>query len=182
MATPVHQTVRLGPGKHNTPRGSMCVMELASILAGEEFTDAPQCADPALAAFLRALNDHLPHDRRQELRPYAAAVVGTAGPPEVSRARWRRCMRYASGREDGLRARLGLMRNCGVLAALRPSVYAPIWAVQAVFERNDPIVGFDLLDELIDLGRSPGPWSPAALMPPPRRLQLDDDRALMASR
>jgi hypothetical protein len=83
-------------------------------------------------------------------------VVGTAGPRAVGR----RCLRYASGREGGLRARLGLLRRFGVRGALRPGEYAPPWAVLAVFERNDPIVGFDLLDELLDLGRRPGRFRP----------------------
>jgi hypothetical protein len=173
MPAATHQTVRLGPGRHTTPSGSMCVMELASILAGEEFTDTPRCADPVLGAFLRELNDKLPSDRRQELRPYAAEVVGTAGPRAVSQLRWRRCLRYASGREDGTRTRLGLLRRFGVRAALRPAAYAPAWAVATVFERKDPIIGLDLLDELLDLGRAPGPSSPAAVMPPPRRLVLE---------
>src|SRR3954454_13886856 len=74
-----HQTVRLARGRHKSPADGACVMELASMLAGEEFTDRPKCADPVIASFLRAFNDRLDTRQRQRLRPYAAAVVGTRG-------------------------------------------------------------------------------------------------------
>jgi hypothetical protein len=55
-------------------------MELVSMLAGEPFSDAPLCACPIIGAFLRAYNDAIDDDRRQDLYRCAALVVGTATP------------------------------------------------------------------------------------------------------
>jgi hypothetical protein len=52
-------------------------MELASMLAGERFTDHPRSVDPVLAAFLREYNDRTDDRRRQDLYALASAVVGT---------------------------------------------------------------------------------------------------------
>jgi hypothetical protein len=81
MLQPVisHQTVRLARGQHSTPRDGVCVMELASMLGHERFTDRPRCACPVIGAFLRGYNDAVDDRTRQTLFPYAAAVVGTAG-------------------------------------------------------------------------------------------------------
>jgi hypothetical protein len=82
-----HQTVTLARGKHTSPRGGACVMELASMLAGEEFTDRPASVCPVVAAFLRAYNDAVDDRRRQELYAYAGAAVGTRGAAALSRRR-----------------------------------------------------------------------------------------------
>src|SRR3954470_8188504 len=108
MAGASHQTVRLARGRHKSPGEGACVMELASMLGGERFTDRPRCVDPVIAAYLRAFNDRLSPKRRQELRPYAAAVVGTAGSRAITRARRRACLRFAHGRERGGRMRVAL--------------------------------------------------------------------------
>jgi len=72
-----HQTVRLSPGRHESPADGVCVMELASMLAGERFTDHPRSVDPVLAAFLREYNDRTDDRRRQDLYALASTVVGT---------------------------------------------------------------------------------------------------------
>jgi hypothetical protein len=87
-----HQTVTLARGKHISPRGGACVMELASMLAGEDFTDRPASVCPVVAAFLRAYNDTIDDRRRQDLYRFAAAAVGTRGPAALTRARARRCL------------------------------------------------------------------------------------------
>jgi hypothetical protein len=48
------------------------VMELASLLTGESFTDSPASVSPVIAGFLRGYNDRLDDRRRQELIPFAA--------------------------------------------------------------------------------------------------------------
>jgi hypothetical protein len=73
-------------------------MELASMLAGEPFSDHPRCACPVISGLMRAYNDAVDDDRRQDLYAYAARVVGTAGPPEVRRARAERCAAWAADR------------------------------------------------------------------------------------
>lgn len=57
----------------------MCVNEFTAYLADEPHSDSPECVDPYLTYFLMGLNDSLPDDLRQQLRPYAARTIGTAG-------------------------------------------------------------------------------------------------------
>jgi hypothetical protein len=85
-----HQTIKLSKGKHASPENGACVMELASMLAGERFTDHPRSVSRVIAAFLRGYNDLLDEDRRQDLYVYASRCVGTAGSPLRERARVRR--------------------------------------------------------------------------------------------
>jgi hypothetical protein len=68
----------LKSGSHESREDGMCAMEWISYLAGEEHTDAPQCVDPVLRQFGILLNDVLPDDLRQRLRPYLARMIGTA--------------------------------------------------------------------------------------------------------
>ena len=76
-------TLVLHSGGHNPPPddslGEACLLEVAAWMAGEPWTDSPQCVCPVLAAFGRRLNDVLPHDRRQELKRFLPAMLGTAG-------------------------------------------------------------------------------------------------------
>jgi hypothetical protein len=62
-------------------------MELASMLAGEAFSDHPRSVCPVIGAFLRTYNDAIDDQRRQALYAYAAKVVGSRGPEELSTAR-----------------------------------------------------------------------------------------------
>jgi hypothetical protein len=77
MGEPTHQTIKLVSGKHTSPTHGACVMELASMLAGEPFTDHPQCVCPVVGAVLRQYNDWIDDRRRQDLYEYAARVVGS---------------------------------------------------------------------------------------------------------
>src|SRR6201987_3680512 len=72
-----HQNVRLGPGRHPRPGGVVCVMELASMLAGERFGDRPASVCPVIGAILRAYNDNVDDRRRQDLYRFAADAVDT---------------------------------------------------------------------------------------------------------
>jgi hypothetical protein len=87
-----HQTVTLARGKHTSPSNGACVMELASMLAGEDFSDRPASVCPVLGAFLRAYNDAVDDRRRQDLYRYASAAVGTRGSMDLTRRRARRCL------------------------------------------------------------------------------------------
>lgn len=90
MAPPTHQTVKLSKGRHKSPREGACVMELASMLAGEPFSDHPASVCPVIGAFLRRYNDTVGDKRRQALYRYAALVVGTHASEDVRRARLHR--------------------------------------------------------------------------------------------
>ena len=82
-----YQTIRLSMGRHSSPAKGACVMELASMLAGEPFSDHPQSACPVISSVLRAYNDRVNDERRQDLYRYAAAVVGTRSSGIVEEAR-----------------------------------------------------------------------------------------------
>jgi hypothetical protein len=82
-----HQTVSLSPGRHHTPADGMCVMELASVLADEPFSDRPRSVSANLAALLRGYNDGIDDARRQALKRFAAASIGTAGSRAAERRR-----------------------------------------------------------------------------------------------
>lgn len=82
MSPVSHQTIKLSKGKHSNPADGACVMELASMLAGEPFSDHPVSVCPLIGALLRTYNDTTDDERRADLYPYASCVVGTrAGAP-----------------------------------------------------------------------------------------------------
>jgi hypothetical protein len=87
MKPVTHQTIKLSKGTHSSPEEGACVMELASMLAGEPFSDHPKSACPVISSFLRTYNDSVDDERRQTLYAYAAQVVGSRGSKEVARAR-----------------------------------------------------------------------------------------------
>jgi len=87
-----HQTVRLRRGKHASPEKGVCVMELASMLAGEPFSDRPQAVCPVIGAYLRSYNDVVDDERRQDLYRYASEAIGSAGPAALRRRRAERCL------------------------------------------------------------------------------------------
>jgi hypothetical protein len=82
-----HQNVRLGPGRHPRPGQEVCVLELASMLAGDRFGDRPVSVCPVIGAILRAYNDNVDDRRRQDLYRFAADVVGTRRDYRVQRDR-----------------------------------------------------------------------------------------------
>jgi hypothetical protein len=95
-----HQTVRLRRGKHASPEKGVCVMELASMLAGEPFSDRPQAVCPVLGAYLRSYNDVVDDDHRQDLYRYAAEAIGPAGAAELRRRRAERCLAEIASLHD----------------------------------------------------------------------------------
>jgi hypothetical protein len=86
-----HQNVRLARGKHHSPEEGACAMELASMLAGERFTDRPHCVSPVIGAFLRSYNDLVDAPRRDDLRRCAAVAVGTRADARLERTRLQMC-------------------------------------------------------------------------------------------
>jgi hypothetical protein len=96
MSLASHQTIRLSAGKHSSPEEGACVMELASMLAGESFTDHPACVCPVIGSFLRAYNDSVGDERRQDLYGYVSMVVGSVAPAEIERARAERLVGWSS--------------------------------------------------------------------------------------
>ena len=66
----------LGRGKHRNPKRGACFMELASFLAGEKWSDHPQCTHPLLAMLARAVNDLTSDEGRPRLAPLIPSVIG----------------------------------------------------------------------------------------------------------
>lgn len=95
--TPSYQTVKLSAGRHPAPHLGACVMELASMLAKEPFTDRPATISRVIGAFLRTYNDGLDDGRRQDLYPLASLIVGTAAGRAVERERASRCLAFSRG-------------------------------------------------------------------------------------
>ena len=61
--------IGLSRGNHQSPAQGLCVMELASLLAGEPFSDHPASVCPVIGSLMRAYNDAVDDDRRQDLYP-----------------------------------------------------------------------------------------------------------------
>src|SRR5690348_1884729 len=72
-------TLTLTAGKHSTRDQGVCLFEAVAWLAGQPHTDHPPCVSPVLGAYGRPLNDVLPDDTRQQLKPYIRPMLGTAG-------------------------------------------------------------------------------------------------------
>jgi hypothetical protein len=87
MGPVTYQTIRLSKGKHTSKDHGACVMELSSMLADEPFSDHPASVCPVIASLLRAYNDSIDDQRRQDLYGYAAKVVGSRGSAELERTR-----------------------------------------------------------------------------------------------
>jgi hypothetical protein len=81
--------LRLDKGSHEPPNGefAVCLLEAVSYVAGERWTDHPECVCPVLAAFGRSWNDSLNDEDRQMLVPYIPRLVGTRSTPQVEEAR-----------------------------------------------------------------------------------------------
>jgi hypothetical protein len=164
MTTPSHQTIRLGRGKHASPESGACVMELASMLAGERFSDHPRSVSRVIGAFLRGYNDMLDDDRRQDLYAYAAKVVGTAAGEEVEELRVDRLLRWA---EEMRRRRRSLLRRFTGPRISRSRRRDPeavgSYAVRVIPRLSDEIhaSALAMVDELIALGPR-GSVDPAA--------------------
>lgn len=149
MSPTSHQTVRLARGRHQSPEQGACVMELASMLATEPFSDHPHAVCPVIAAFLRAYNDGVPDDRRQDLYGYAARVVGSASGRRVRRSRARRCLLWYASEIPGARqpSRLSLLLAGWTLG----SVGRAAARASRSSDRTHHSV-LRLIDELVELG------------------------------
>ena len=71
-------TIQLAKGGHRNPDHGLCLMEAVAYIRGIEHTDHPPCVSTVLGTYGRALNDVLPDDRRQELKPFIPQLPGTA--------------------------------------------------------------------------------------------------------
>ena len=79
----------LNSGGHNNINDGMCAMEAASYIAGEPWSDHPECVCPVIAAFLRDWNDSLKDDERNKFITPELIIktIGTRSTKEVERKR-----------------------------------------------------------------------------------------------
>lgn len=77
----------LGRGRHRSKRKGACFMEMASYLAGEKWSDHPQCTHPLLAEVARDVNDAVSDGARQRLAPMIPDVIGL-NPPDPRLDPW----------------------------------------------------------------------------------------------
>lgn len=103
----------LSAGSHDADNGEACVMEYVSLLAGEEWSDRPECTHPMLAHEARTTNDLLRDGDRTRLVPLIGRLFGTT--------------------EDSpeLRARLRIAQARQVMALLEPDSWARVTAAIA---------------------------------------------------
>ena len=117
MSPASYQTIRLSKGKHTGPEDGACVMELASMLAGEPFTDHPASVCPVIGSFLRSYNDSIDSDRRQALYEYASKVVGSRACAKTQQARAARLAEWAEEMQRSRRTWFLVRRRCARSAA-----------------------------------------------------------------
>jgi hypothetical protein len=156
VSTVSHQTIKLSKGKHASPEHGACVMELASMLAGERFTDHPRSVSRPIAAFLRGYNDLLDDPRRQDLYRYASRCVGTASSPLLERARVRRLLEWGDEQWDHSAGASWLERMRRLRARRSRSTDPETAATYALrglaHARPSHRLVLALVDELIEMG------------------------------
>jgi hypothetical protein len=81
--------LRAGPHKPPGKDGEVeaCVMEMVACVAGEAWSDRPQCACPVITHLAMKLNDRANGEARQLLKPLIPRMVGTRSTPKVERKR-----------------------------------------------------------------------------------------------
>lgn len=73
----LYERIRLVGGKGSRRDARLCVMTFVALLVGERHTDAPATASPVIRKFAITLNDRMPDDERQHLKPFAPRIIGT---------------------------------------------------------------------------------------------------------
>jgi hypothetical protein len=174
MSPVSHQTIKLSKGKHASPDDGACVMELASMLAGEPFSDHPAAVCPVIGSFLRAYNDSIDDARRQDLYAYAARVVGSRSSISVQRDRAERLADWAfeMQRRQWTSRYLPLARLRMASLRRQPSAHAVgTYAVRAIPKHTGEThaEALALLDQLLTMGtpsrRVPAPDAAETLPP-----------------
>ncbi len=87
---PYLETLELESGGHEAPNNGLvhaCVMEAVAYVAGDPWSDHPECVSPVLGAFLRSWNDSLADVDRQMLKPLIPRLVGTKASKKVEEKR-----------------------------------------------------------------------------------------------
>ena len=174
----------LSAGSHTAPEDGMCVMEMTSFLAGEPWTDMPECSSPVVARFCQVLNDNFDQPDRDRLQTYVPRLIGTASPVhDIERAEylaWQaiRVFTQISLDRAGLKAEAETLRSFdgnlkdaiaaaraasandyAASAALYAADAAALAAYATLAAANIDII-FSTLDGLLDIGPSGENYQP----------------------
>lgn len=89
--------IDLRAGAGDAPNGKIdaCVMQAVAYVAGEPWSDHPQCASEVLTAFCIRLNDRWGHEDRQLLKPFIPRLVGTRAPKAIEHKRRQMLLDFA---------------------------------------------------------------------------------------
>ena len=170
MSPVSYQTIKLSKGKHSSADDGACVMELASMLAGEQFTDHPASVCPVIGSFLRAYNDSIDDPRRQDLYAYASMIVGSRTSADVQRTRAEFLNAWSAQFRRNRWSRRLLPERVRNLARHRhPSLESVgTHAVHAISKHNDTshAAVLEAIDRLLSIGAE---QRPAPAFAPERR-------------
>jgi hypothetical protein len=81
-----NKKLHTGSGKN---LDTACIMQMVSYVAGEKWTDHPECACPILTEYAIRLNDRFNDEHRQRLKDFIPLLVGTRAGDEIRIARKR---------------------------------------------------------------------------------------------
>jgi hypothetical protein len=160
MSAVSFQTVRLSRGKHSSPEQGACVMELASMLAGEPFSDHPQSVCPVIGALLRSYNDRVDNGQRQLLLDCASHVIGSRASQGVEDARADLLRSIVGARSQGWKRFLTMPQWFLAGPERRPIDVLGHQAATAIIKRSRPTV-LELVVELLAIGRDEAQPLPA---------------------
>ncbi|MGZ4185068.1 MAG: hypothetical protein ACXVFQ_16795 [Solirubrobacteraceae bacterium] len=145
-------------------------MELASMLAGEPFTDHPASVCPVIGSFMRAYNDSVDDRRRQDLYAYASMVVGSRTSADVQRTRAEFLTAWAQQYRRSRWTRRLLPERMRAFARHRnPSLESVgTHAVHAIAKHNETTHAavLEAIDQLLSIGAE---QRPAPAFAPDRR-------------
>jgi hypothetical protein len=159
VATANYQTVKLSKGAHRSPQDGACVMELASMLAGEPFSDHPRSVCRVIGSLLRSYNDSIDDARRQDLYDCASKVIGSRASQAVEQARADRIVAWRAVRLPETQTRSRAWRFLQALVPCPPIHTAGANAINAVRTIDDDLHAdvLALVDELLEIDSYPRP-------------------------
>ena len=136
----------LGSGNHKPPSNghdvAACIMEAAAYVAGEPWSDHPECTCPVITAFMVTWNDALPNDaeRARLLLPLIPKLIGTQGSKALQARRatmaadwYVRVQTPAWLRLAGLNAEADALADFPEITSFKntPSIMAPLEAAHS---------------------------------------------------
>jgi hypothetical protein len=168
---------KVSRGSHRNRGDGTCLMELASVISGEQFSARPQCVPPTLAAVARLVNDHVTDTRRQQLVRLLPAMMN--GPGEDRRVGWvlvlscldtaerlaprrslrrqrRRALKQLARLQENPQSRVRWWQDVRFRVASFRAVYAATWL--AIGAGDEALV--TLLDDAVRTYMSVAPSSP----------------------